>query len=1551
MTTPTQGTVYGLSTYSSSTYGLSLPAAYQCAPMSAVSIDYGTVSVTWVKPTATYIARWRLIANRYGYPVDENDGSVVIDDLTYPGSSYLDQAVIPGTYHYYGFYVLADVETNLWVRSGFAACLTPVDYASGAMLLSLMPEYFRTELNGGDLTDDASGNSQLVQFTNVLGWMWDYIKTQYDVLANHLNDPMFIPLDDLWNMAAEVGLTFSPDVPAYTVRKAVANQAHVSQNRGTVNGIIQEISIRTGWGADVQVGPNIMLVDDQAQFLNPVFETYSPSQVYRTPANCYDANSIWHPEWSCVWQPLAGYYGGFTNYFPGTGYWYQCATDQLTGVAPPVNGTSNAYWTCVGGPGGTTDSFLGTLINPVTNSVGTWEALDSSATNSIPVPQTLTQGLGVLTPGNTQSSTNYAWNALRLYNKGASAKNLMIRSVSRRTQDLYQIPDFAFESGYALSYVYNQVFNGYNTYYGEYSYSGDSNYGVPWLDSTWPLVYHTNYSWNNTAEPQILRPGFWAADNCLYKRTNVASGYVHSGSYSVLCTPLSGGNCRFGSPWIKVAAGTSVIGSFWTRPNAAGTVTIFAELHWYDQYGSKLSVTAGTAAAPVASTWTQYTVTATAPASTVYAAVHLAWTGTPTAADAQWLDDTSLTPQAVVVPVPPELIQAVQDGIPVPWIRPSQVWNATTQYSTNDITSYGDQPFIALTASTGITPPTTSVATANWAPLSQDPRIRLLLSGETSQDLSSASNLTAAVIPFVEWYDQSGNYLARVFSRNPNALGNVVAHPGSMAFDSFTTPTTVIQETGGGPIAPTSWAVSYYQNITLSGTPVTTGTVPSLVINWNGDSPATGISGSGWSAQFTGSFVVPAAGTYVFTSAGYGGVQVFVNGLEIINNWSNPLTSAVTGSISLLAGATADVVVNYNAPYQAFSEVPGPNVITSEPPSSTAPESWTTTQFPVISGLPYQLQVQTITPASTAQITWYGWGGHYAATGPAVYHPAVYGWETIQVQHTGGGVRQAGNTLDGPGAYTGYETSEQVWAQLSAAYTSQSTVWVPEIVPIGTTVVTLGAPIQSVIFDGIGSYFDAQYGTFFGTENILAIWETWEKTTGPGFVNLSGFTPAGAIYGTLYVQEFGSPYPVTPARWQSYQQFTTVPGTLTSMNISAVVPTVILGSTISSSLNGRTTDDETCTWVTKDGAWIVGGYGDGTVWPANSQARSLSVVSGLANTNLGVTFRSAPAPLFSEGLVFRYSDDSDYWRCGRTGLYKKATGIWTQVAIHSTPFSNNDRMSINLNGSSIIVYRNNVQVTSVTDAFNDTAILHGIVNETNTSGVETGAFTENAYVKVFGADAGTGGDVGSIGGILSYRATPTFWPSAGASGAPVVVTAPSNIAAGDLILLAVANGQYAATFSCPGFSAGTPVTFGSYNGYQLLSKTATGTETSFTVTASTASYFTVAQIVIAHGSVDATGTPSGTSAENTAVTVSSVNVPNPSDWVLLITGAFSGASSNYASSVPAGFTFRASYTYQPTYSPAMLVADMQNVPAGATGTFTATLSYSSFWTSQLVVIR
>jgi hypothetical protein len=249
-------------------------------------------------------------------------------------------------------------------------------------------------------------------------------------------------------------------------------------------------------------------------------------------------------------------------------------------------------------------------------------------------------------------------------------------------------------------------------------------------------------------------------------------------------------------------------------------------------------------------------------------------------------------------------LQVIKDAIPVPWVLDDQEWDANTEYATDDLVLYQGQSFMALRQSTGATPPTNNVASPEWAPLSYERRIRLMVSALTSQNMTNVSNLTAAVVPFVEWYDQWGNFITRVFARN---TGTEPSRPGSLTFDSFTT----LAADYMGTLDIYNWQASFYNNITRTAPIVFTEPVDTVDFQWNGQSPAEGVNAASWSVNFIGSFVAPVTGTYTFGVASSDGSAVWVNGVQIINNWAIQAYTHATGTVALTAGETANVIVAY----------------------------------------------------------------------------------------------------------------------------------------------------------------------------------------------------------------------------------------------------------------------------------------------------------------------------------------------------------------------------------------------------------------------------------------------------------------------------------------------------------------------------------------------------------------------------------------------------------------------------------------------------------------
>src|ERR1700722_7509970 len=166
---------YGIGKYGlPRVYGVPLWTNYTVEPIgstenfTAQSKDYQTILVKWSAPqvpSSVTIQRYRLIQNRYGFPVDQNDGNILLDSTNYFGSQYQDQNIIPGSFHYYGFY-LQD-SSNAWFRAGFTSCLAIADYNSGTQLYDFLPNYFRST-DDVDLTAPAGGNLILQEYLNVI---------------------------------------------------------------------------------------------------------------------------------------------------------------------------------------------------------------------------------------------------------------------------------------------------------------------------------------------------------------------------------------------------------------------------------------------------------------------------------------------------------------------------------------------------------------------------------------------------------------------------------------------------------------------------------------------------------------------------------------------------------------------------------------------------------------------------------------------------------------------------------------------------------------------------------------------------------------------------------------------------------------------------------------------------------------------------------------------------------------------------------------------------------------------------------------------------------------------------------------------------------------------------------------------------------------------------------------------------------------------------------------------------------------------------------------
>lgn len=347
-------TTYGISRYGTpNLYGLSRAAvtvpggtpvplvnnAYLLGDFTAEPVDYQTIALSWTGPdttTATPMTEFRLLSNWQGFPVDENDGQILLDTTVPPGNSFHDANTIPGAVSYYAFYINSG---SAWIRAGFTAALMPVDYGYADYLWDLLPEYLR-DVENGELTADSTGDTYLSQFLGIAGWGITGLKTRYDVIFAGLNSPLDMPFSDLAKLAGELGMPFTAEIPAWNVRRALAAWPVLMRQRGSVTGIADHIAALSGYSADVQVAPNFLLENDQSSPAAPKPAVFSPGIPYKA------GDLVSWPGYP-PWVVSQSYTTGNPVTYNGACY---IAVAASQGIPPAGAVNSGTYWGIAAGP-------------------------------------------------------------------------------------------------------------------------------------------------------------------------------------------------------------------------------------------------------------------------------------------------------------------------------------------------------------------------------------------------------------------------------------------------------------------------------------------------------------------------------------------------------------------------------------------------------------------------------------------------------------------------------------------------------------------------------------------------------------------------------------------------------------------------------------------------------------------------------------------------------------------------------------------------------------------------------------------------------------------------------------------------------------------------------------------------------------------------------------------------------------------------------------------------------------------------------------------------
>ena len=107
-----------------------------------------------------------------------------------------------------------------------------------------------------------------------------------------------------------------------------------------------------------------------------------------------------------------------------------------------------------------------------------------------------------------------------------------------------------------------------------------------------------------------------------------------------------------------------------------------------------------------------------------------------------------------------------------------------------------------------------------------------------------------------------------------------------------------------------------YFNDPSSGTRFTTLVLtrvdPTVNFSWGTGGPGGGVTVNNFSVRWTGSVQAPVSGTYRFYTVSDDGVRLWVNGQQIINNWTDhAATTNTSTAITLTAGVKYTITLEY----------------------------------------------------------------------------------------------------------------------------------------------------------------------------------------------------------------------------------------------------------------------------------------------------------------------------------------------------------------------------------------------------------------------------------------------------------------------------------------------------------------------------------------------------------------------------------------------------------------------------------------------------------------
>ncbi len=175
-------------------------------------------------------------------------------------------------------------------------------------------------------------------------------------------------------------------------------------------------------------------------------------------------------------------------------------------------------------------------------------------------------------------------------------------------------------------------------------------------------------------------------------------------------------------------------------------------------------------------------------------------------------------------------------------------------------------------------------------------------SGGVTTSYNVGAGLQDTAIPFQPGAQQFS--IVRGGQTVIHAIGDPIETSNALYNFDYTTGSATAQPASPGLNA------QYYNNINFTGTEIAR-IDPTVNFNWGNGSPDPAIAPNTWSARWTG-FIMPAySETYTFSTNSDDGVRLWVNGQNIVDNWTDHPPTVNTGTIALLANQLYPIRMEY----------------------------------------------------------------------------------------------------------------------------------------------------------------------------------------------------------------------------------------------------------------------------------------------------------------------------------------------------------------------------------------------------------------------------------------------------------------------------------------------------------------------------------------------------------------------------------------------------------------------------------------------------------------